>query len=525
MPLSFGDYNIDVERRELRRAKAPVHVEPQVFDLLVYLVNNRDRVVSKDDLIASVWGGRIVSDSTLTSRINAVRNAVGDSGEEKKLIRTIARKGFRFVGAVHVQPGGDEPAHFINPPPNEIQEQSRPALPLPDRPAIAVLPFINMSGDSEQEYFSDGISEDIITALSKLRWFFVIARNSSFIYKGKAIHMKQVAEELGVGYVVEGSVRKAGNSVRITVQLNDVATGSHIWAERFDRSIADVFAVQDEIAEAIVAAIEPQVYAAENFRAKRKSPDSMDAWDLVMRALSHYWRVTRQDNVVAQALLEKATAIDPSYGQALGVLATSHTFSAHMGWEDMATATPVAERAALAAILADSEDPWAHHALGCVYLFTRRFDDSLAEFELALRLNPNFSLAQGYYGLALSYCGLWEEANMAARRALRLSPRDPFSAVYYGIAAYAYFVGRNYDEAIRLSRDGLRQRSDFVGAHRVLTSAAGMAGKTDIASAALQELRRAQPNISLAWIAGQMPIKLEADREHYLEGFRRAGLA
>ena len=525
MPLSFGDYNIDVERRELRRAKAPVHVEPQVFDLLVYLVNNRDRVVSKDDLIASVWGGRIVSDSTLTSRINAVRNAVGDSGKDKKLIRTIARKGFRFVGAVHVQPGGDEPAHFINPPPNEIQEQSRPALPLPDRPAIAVLPFINMSGDSEQEYFSDGISEDIITALSKLRWFFVIARNSSFIYKGKAIHMKQVAEELGVGYVVEGSVRKAGNSVRITVQLNDVATGSHIWAERFDRSIADVFAVQDEIAEAIVAAIEPQVYAAENFRAKRKSPDSMDAWDLVMRALSHYWRVTRQDNVVAQALLEKATAIDPSYGQALGVLATSHTFSAHMGWEDMATATPVAERAALAAILADSEDPWAHHALGCVYLFTRRFDDSLAEFELALRLNPNFSLAQGYYGLALSYCGLWEEANMAARRALRLSPRDPFSAVYYGIAAYAYFVGRNYDEAIRLSRDGLRQRSDFVGAHRVLTSAAGMAGKTDIASAALQELRRAQPNISLAWIAGQMPIKLEADREHYLEGFRRAGLA
>src|SRR5580658_5664367 len=475
MTLSFGDYDIDVERRELRRAKAPVHVEPQVFDLLVYLVNNRDRVVSKDDLIASVWGGRIVSDSTLTSRINAVRNAVGDSGDDKKLVRTIARKGFRFVGAVHMQPSGDEPPHFTNPPPNEIQEQSRLALPLPDRPAIAVLPFINMSGDSEQEYFSDGISEDVITALSKLRWFFVIARNSSFIYRGKAVHMKQVAEELGVGYVVEGSVRKAGNSVRITVQLNDVATGSHIWAERYDRSIADVFAVQDEITEAIVAAIEPQVYAAESFRAKRKPPDSMDAWDLVMRALSHYWRVTRQDNVVAQALLEKATAIDPNYGQALGVLATSHTFSAHMGWEDMTMAMPVAERAALAAIRMDSEDPWAHHALGCVYLFTRRFDDSLAEFELALRLNPNFSLAQGYYGLALSYSGRWEEADVAAHRALRLSPRDPFSAVYYGIAAYAYFVGRNYAEAMRLSREGIRQRSDFVGAHRVLTAAAGMA--------------------------------------------------
>ena len=524
MTLSFGDYEIDVERRELRRAKTPVHVEPQVFDLLVYLVQNRDRVVSKDDLIAAVWGGRSVSDSTLTSRINAARNAVGDSGAEKKLIRTIARKGLRFVGEVRMQPTGAEPADAGGLPPDQVHEWSRAALPLPDRPAIAVLPFVNMSGDSEQDYFSDGISEDIITALSKLRWFFVIARNSSFIYKGKAVHMKQIAEELGVGYVVEGSVRKGGDRVRITAQLNDVATGSHIWAERYDRSLADVFAVQDEITEAIVAAIEPQLYAAENFRAKRKPPDSMDAWDLVMRALSHYWRVTRQDNVVAQALLEKAIAIDPSYGQAHGVLATSHTFGAHMGWEDVAAATAVAERAALAAILADSEDPWAHQALGSVYLFKRRFDDSLAEFELALRLNPNFSLAQGYYGLALSYSGRWEEADAAARRALRLSPRDPFSAVYYGIAAYAQFSGRNYDEAIRLSREGIRQRGDFVGAHRVLTAAAGMAGQTDIASVALQELRRAQPNISLAWIARQMPIKLEADREHYLEGFRRAGL-
>ena len=492
-----------------------------MFDLLVYLVQNRDRVVSKDDLIASVWGGRIVSDSTLTSRINAARKAVGDSGEEQKLIRTIARKGFRFVGDVRTANGG-EPERST---PDESHEPPRPALPLPDRPAIAVLPFTNMSGDPEQEYFSDGISEDIITALSKLRWFFVIARNSSFIYKGKAVHLKQVAEELGVGYVVEGSVRKGGDRVRITAQLNDVATGSHIWAERYDRDLADVFAVQDEITEAIVAAIEPQLYAAENFRARRKPPDSMDAWDLVMRALSHYWRVTRQDNVVAQALLEKAIAIDPNYGQALGVLATSHTFSAHMGWADMATAAPIAERAALAAIQADSEDPWAHFALGCVYLFARRFDDSLAEFELALRLNPNFSLAQGYYGLALSYCGRWEEAAAAAQRALAIEPaRSAMPAIYCGIAAYAQFVGRNYDEAMRLARDGIRHRGDFVGAHRVLTAAAGMAGETDIANAALRELRRAQPNISLAWIASQMPIKLDADREHYLEGFRRAGL-
>ena len=523
MQFIFDNHRLDTERRELHRGSARISVEPQVFDLLIYLLQNRDRVVSKDDLFASVWGGRIVSESTLTSRINAARKALGDSGEDQKLIRTIARKGVRFVGIVDTRSNGAEPTHAAATP-DEIHEQPRPAMPLPDRPAIAVLPFTNMSGDPEQDYFSDGISEDIITALSKLRWFFVIARNSSFTYKGKAVHMKQVAEELGVGYVVEGSVRKGGDRVRITAQLNDVATGSHLWAEKYDRSIADVFAVQDEITEAIVAAIEPQLYAAENFRARRKPPDSMDAWDLVMRALSHYWRVTRQDNVVAQALLEKAIAIDPNYGQALGVLATSHTFSAHMGWADIATVGPIAERASLASIQADSEDPWAHLALGSALLFKRRFEDSLGAFESALSLNPNFSLAQGYYGLTLSYCGRWQEACVAAQRALRLSPRDPFAAIFCGIAAYSHFVGRNYDEAIRLATEGIRQRGDFVGGHRVLTAAAGMAGRDDLAKAALLELERAQPNISLGWLASHMPIRYDADREHYLEGFRRAGL-
>ena len=521
MTFSFGDYEINLDRRELRRAKRPVHVQPQVFDLLVYLVQIRDRVVSKDDLIASVWSGRIVSESTLTSRINAARKAVGDSGEDQKLIRTIPRKGLRFVGAVNEQPGNTQP---VQTPLQQIREQPRKALPLSDRPAIALLPFNNMSGDPEQEYFSDGISEDIITALSKLRWFFVISRNSSFTYKGKSVHMKQIGAELGVRYVVEGSVRKSGDRVRITAQLNDVSTGSHVWAEHYDRNLTDVFAVQDEITEAIVAAIEPQIYVAENFRSRRKPPNSLDAWDLVMRALSHYWRITREDNAVAQALLEKATAIDPNYGQALGVLATCHMFGVHMGWADITTAAPIAEQAALAAIMADSEDPWAHNALGSVYFSTRRLDNSLAEFELALQLNPNFSLALGYYGLALCYCGRWQEASEAAQRALRLSPRDPFSAIYYGVAAYAQFVGKNYAEAISLSREAIRLRGDFSGAYRVLTVAAGMAGQTEVATAALQELRRAQPNISLAWIANALPWKREADREHYLEAFRRAGL-
>ena len=449
---------------------------------------------------------------------------MNDSGDEQRLICTIMRKGFRFVGALCSQQSGDQVPDIAGPSAEGMNRPSRPVLSPLDRPAIAVFPFTNMSGEPEQEYFSEGISEDIITALSKLRWFHVIARNSSFIYKGKAVHMKQVAEELGVGYVVEGSVRKDGDRVRISAKLNDVATDSQVWAERYDRSLADVFAVQDEITQAVVAAIEPQLIAAENFRAQRKAPDSMDAWELVMRALSHLWRVTRQDNVVAQALLQKAIAIDPDYGQALGVLAASHVFSAHMGWADMATAATIAEHAALAAIRADSEDPWAHYALASTYLFTRRFDDLLAEFELALQLNPSFSPAQGYYGRTLAYCGRWEEGDLAARRALRLSPREPFAAIYCGVAAYAQFVGRNYSEAIRLSREALRQRSDLAGAHRILTAAAAMARMDLLAKAALQELRRAQPNISLTWVANQLPFKRDADREHYLDGLRRAGL-
>nr|WP_249806387.1 winged helix-turn-helix domain-containing protein [Bradyrhizobium sp. 1] len=514
----FRDHLLDTDRRELSREQVPVSVEPQVFDLVVHLMENRDRVVSKDELIDKIWHGRSVSESTLTSRINAARKAIGDNGANQALIRTIARKGFRFVGDVETKLAA------IAPDRNRGTQAPQTMLALPDRPAIAVLPFTNMSGDREQDYFSDGISEDIITALSKLRWFFVVARNSSFVYKGRAVHIHEVARELGVRYVLEGSVRRSGDRVRISAQLNDVSTGSHLWAERYDRELADIFAVQDEITEAIVAAIEPQLYAAESFRAQQKPPGSLDAWDLVMRALSHYWRITREDNAAAQGLLEQATTIDPAYGKALGLLATSHIFGAHMGWADMAATVPVAERAALAAVEADRDDAWAHHGLAYTYLFRRRFDDALAEFELTLRLNPNFAMAHAFYGVTLCYAGRWQDGDAAARRALRLSPRDPLAAIYCGVAAYAQFIGRNYDASIQLARESMRQRADFVGAHRVLTAAAGMLGDAQLATSALQGLHRTQPGLSLAWLTRELPMLRAEDREHYLEGFRRAGM-
>jgi TolB-like protein/Tfp pilus assembly protein PilF len=511
----FENHILDSDLRELSRGGAAVPLQPQVFDLLIYLVEQRARVVSKEDLISHVWDHRIVSDSALNSRINAARKAVGDNGAEQRLIKTVPRKGFRFVGEVVEQAAASSAPVAVQP------ASVRATL---DRPAIAVLAFQNMSDDPEQDYFCDGISEDILTALSKVRWFLVIARNSSFTYKGRAVHVRQIAEELGVRYIVEGSVRKADNRVRITAQLNDATTGSHLWAEHYDRELGDVFAVQDEITDAIVAAIEPQIYAAENFHARRKQPSSLDAWDLVMRAISHYWRITPQDHKAAQALLEKAVAIDPNYGQALSVLAASHMFGVHLGWAELSKAAPIAERAAVAAVQCDHEDAWAHTALASVYFSTRRLPDALSELERALTLNPNFSLAQGYYALALSYAGRSQDSYAAAMKAIRLSPRDPSLAIYYGIAGYARFTERRYDEAIALAREAIRHRGDLTGAYRVLAVSAGMSGDRELATMALQELRRTQPNISLDWIATQLPWSSAGDREHYLEGFRRAGL-
>jgi TolB-like protein len=226
----FEDYVLDTDRRELRREGSLLSVEPKVFDLLVHLIGNRERVVSKDDLIGAVWNGRIVSESTLASCINAARNAIGDSGEEQRFIKTLPRKGIRFVGAVR-----EEKGHSDIVLPHSLVEATRPALTLPDKPSIAVLPFTDMTGDPQHEYFSDGITEDIITALSRLRWFFVIARNSTFIYKGQAADVRQVGRDLGVRYVLEGSVRKSGQRVRITSQLLDAMTGNHIWSDRYDR--------------------------------------------------------------------------------------------------------------------------------------------------------------------------------------------------------------------------------------------------------------------------------------------------
>ena len=293
----FGECVLDTDRRELRRRTNLVAIEPQVFDLLVHLIQHRDRVVSKDDLLASIWQGRAISDSALFNRINAARSAIGDTGERQGLIKTLPRKGLRFVGAVREE---ECSRVEVDPP--------MPSLGIADKPSIAVLPFVNLSGDPAQDYFIDGIVEDIITALSRNRAFFVIARNSSFTYKGISVDTKQVARELGVRYVLEGSVRKSGKRVRVTGQFIEAELGRHLWADRFDGDMVSIFDLQDQLVTSVVGAIAPQLEKAEIDRAKLDMTGDLAAYDFYLRGLASWNRWTAEENAESVAAIQRGNS-------------------------------------------------------------------------------------------------------------------------------------------------------------------------------------------------------------------------
>jgi TolB-like protein len=321
----FEEYEFDTNRRELHRGADVVAIAPQVFDLLDYLIRNRGRVVSKDDLFNAIWNGRTVSDGALTTRLNVARSAIGDSGDEQRLIKTLPRKGFRFVGTVREAQGPTCAEVAYHP-----VEQPKPTLTLPSKPSIAVLPFANLSSDQEQEYFADGVVEDITMALSRFGWLFVIARNSSFTYKGRAVDVKQVGRELGVRYVLEGSVRKAGNRIRIAGQLIDAETGTHLWADHFDGAFKDMFDLQDQVTASVVGAIEPKMQRAEIERARRKPTENLNAYDFYLRGLSKVRRWTKDANREALDLFCKAIDLDPGLASAYGMAAWCYVSAGRM---------------------------------------------------------------------------------------------------------------------------------------------------------------------------------------------------
>jgi TolB-like protein/Tfp pilus assembly protein PilF len=413
------------------------------------------------------------------------------------------------------------------PPPSDtpIAGPGEPAtLALPDKPSIAVLPFNNLSGDAEQEYFSDGITEDIITNLSRIRWLFVIARNSSFVFKGRAVDVRQVSSELGVRYVLEGSVRKAANKVRISAQLIDAKSSAHLWAERYDRDLTDIFAVQDEITENVAGAIEPAILAAEGLRARSRSEDDIDAWDMVMRAVSDYWRMTKEDSARAIALLEAAVERHPEYGPAHSILSFALLFAAQMGWSDLGSVRETASNLAQKAFVLDDQDPWAHIALGYMHAMGRNSDEAILEYTKAIELSPSFAAAYGWRGFAKAHAGLSAEAIADANVALRLSPKDPQNTIFVGATGLAHYLAGRNDEAISAAEECIRLRPGFLAAHRLRCAALAQSGRTVEAREALETVRKLQPHISASLLRRILPYPSSEYLDKFIEGLRKAGL-
>jgi TolB-like protein len=521
----FEDYLLDLDRRELTRGSKAIAIGPQVFDLLAYLVQNREHVVSKDDLLDAVWGGRIVSESTLTSHINAVRKAIGDNGEEQRLLRTVARKGFRFVGDIRQ---ADAPDGVV-PPRAEHATSDEPAAAsrtLPDKPSIAVLAFQNLSGDAEQEYFADGVVEEIITALSRIRWLFVIARNSSFTYKGRAVDVKQISRELGVRYVLEGSVRKAANRVRITGQLIDASAGTHLWAERFEGSLDDIFELQDQIATSVVGAIAPQLERAEIERAKRKPTENLGAYDYYLRGMADLHRGTRE--VIGEALLlfERAIELDPDFASAYGAAAWCRFWRKVNGWSiDPKQETAEGARLARRAVELGRDDAvalaWGGHAFAH---FTGDLDGGIALHDRAVMLNPNLAAAWFLGGFLRIWHGESDAAIEHFARAMRLSPLDPETyRMQAGMAAAHLFAGR-YDAASALADEASRNLPSFLLAAAVAAASHTLAGRPEEGKKAMARLRRLDPLLRVSSLGDWLPIRRAEDLATFADGLRKAGL-
>ena len=398
-------------------------------------------------------------------------------------------------------------------------------LPLPDKPSIAVLPFQNMSGDPEQEYFADGIAEDIITALSRFSWFFVIARNSSFSYKGASPDVRQVAQELGVQYVLEGSVRKAANKVRITAQLIDALTGRHVWAERYDRELNDIFAVQDEITEAITGAIAPAFASAEVRRADHKSPENLDAWDYTMRGNWHLWRGTREDVAEAKNFFEIAIERDRRSAIAFTGLAIACVQEMVQGW----TKDPKRERengyqAAKQAVTLDDQDAWAHAVRGYIDHMLENDDAAIPEIRKAIELNPNLPFAEGALGLIHAHHGEYDEAIIHADKAARLSPRDPSNIIYVVARTVASFTNERYDEHLHWSRRLTEVNPNWPASWRHLAVAFANLNRLDEAKQALENLRMLTPEQTVKSVRAGMSFFQPPQLERFLDGLRKAGL-
>lgn len=517
--LKFDGFEINLDAATLRTSDSEILVEPQVFELIAFLVANRGRLVSYDEVIEIVWKGRIVSDAAIATRVNAARKALGDDGAAQRVIKTVRGRGLRFdLKPLDVVSELDPVSQGVTDASGNAQETSI------DKPSIAVLPFENMSSDVNQGYFADGIVEDIITGLSRVRQLLVISRNSTFIYKGRPVDVRQVGRELGVRYVLEGSVRKAGAKLRITGQLTEAGTGHHIWADRFDGELSDVFELQDRVTGSVVGAIQPSIRSAEVARSRRKRPESLDAYDLYLQALPHVARLDRKSNAIGLALLTQALQREPDYASALAMSAWCHAQRCVYSWtddfgSDSRTALDLAELAVHRA----ADDSFALAMLGAAHTLVRDFERAEELLARAVTLDPNCSWGWNRLGWLHGYRNRAQESIDCFEKALRLSPLDPMNFnCHFGIGAAHYIRGRN-GEAVEWMEKALAVNPNARWIYRQLVPAYADAGRKAAAAEGLRLLLQDYPDMTCASVRAAM-LYSDPIMDRICAGLARAGL-
>src|SRR5262245_15699459 len=464
--LSFGPFRLDVFNAQLWRGQELIRLTNKALVVLCYLAEHSGQLVTKDELFAMVWPGVVVSDSALVACIGELRRALGDTRRTPQFIETVHGRGYRFIAPVSAAPQPVQRSAFNTQgqeASNTQRSETPVALPLPDKPSIVVLPFVNLSGDPAQEYFSDGLTEILTGDLSKISSLFVIARNSAFTYKGKAVKVQDVGREMGVRYVLEGSVLKADNQVRITAQLIDAITGGHLWSERYDRPLQHILTLQDEIVQKIVTTLKLQLTLQEHGYSVRKHTDNLEAYDYLLRGLEYAWRYTKETNAQARQLFEKALALDPQYAEAYVWLGYTYYREWILRWsadpQTLERALALAQRAATL----DDSLPWTHAFLSGVYVQKQQYDQALAEGERAIAFDPNNADSYAWQAEALNFAGRPAEALRMVEQAMRLNPRYP--AWYLVEVGWAYrWMGR-YAEAIATLKETISRNPNFITAY------------------------------------------------------------
>lgn len=526
MVYRFGAFELDMRRFELRKSGGVVPVEPQVFSLLALLVTNHERMVSKDEIHQRIWNGRIVSDAALNSRIRSVRQAVDDDGTTQRLIRTVRSAGFRFVGKVEAEAKPAPEAGWAGESRSTDDQAAGPRRPVIAHPTIAVLPFENLSGDPAQEYFSDAVAGDIITALSRYRWLHVLARNTMFGYKGRPTSIPQLAEELGASYVVEGSVRRAGNRIRVTAQLVDATRGMQIWADRYDRELEDVFAVQDEITERIAARLEPEIGFAERQKVVAGGRRDLHAWECFHLGVFQFFKFTAEGNREAQRLLARSRELDPRFGDAHAWWAYAVVLGM-VYWETEPTTQLLDEALAAAqqALELDDQNALFFALKARVQLARCEYQSAIAENEVAIRLNPTFAAAYCGLGDSLAYEGRYTEALARFERAIELSPNDPQRWAFLTYGALALIFQREFETAIAWTERAavIPNCQYWTMAHRAVALA--HLGRIDEARRTVDQLRGQIPEFSIAFARRKLfYLKRPEQLQLYLDGLSRAGV-